>query len=174
MLAIVDNGNAAELARYIRGEKEVIGPKDKINHSGIILSDGDMKNQKVNIDIIKKANVPVLAVGAGYVFLVSAFGMKPKDMKFEKMERLKLLRSCPLTLDMKKAFSVVQSCTKGFDEVPEGFDVIASSPKYEFQIIENTEKPLFGVHFSPEKGGDGLKVLENFEKFVDVWKKYHR
>jgi hypothetical protein len=32
---------------------------------------------------------------------------------------------------------------------------------------------LFGVHFNPEAGLDGLQILRNFEQFVEMWAKYH-
>ncbi len=176
MIVIVDNGNGAnEIANFIRGPKDVMKPAEalKSKASGFILSDGDMKNQAANIKIINSMNKPLLAIGAGYIFLGAAYGAKAKESKLGKMDSVRVKKSCPLTLDLKKMFTVMQNCKHVFAELPENFEVIASSPKYEYKIIQEMEKPFFGVHFNPELGKDGLKVLDNFAKFVEVWKKYH-
>jgi len=180
MLAIVDNGSGAdEISRLIRMKNVVIKPKDLTpkeisKFSSFILSDGDMKNKAANVKFIKKATRPMLGIGSGYIFLASAFGAKPKEVKFDKQERVKIERPCPLVLDLKKMFTVLKSCTHVLEELPENFDVIASSRTYDFEIIQEFEKPFFGVQFNPELGADGFKLLNNFEKFADVWGKYHK
>ena len=177
MIVIVDNGKGSqEVARFIRGSKEIVKPADaaKAKASAYILTDGDMKNQAVNVKLIEKSTKPILAIGAGYIFLTSAFGAKSKPAKVEKTDRLKIERACPLTLDLKKNFMVMQSCDHVIEELPENFDVIASSPKYQYKIIVDAERPFFGVHFNPELGSDGMKVIDNFVKFVEIWEKYHK
>ncbi len=177
MIVIVDNGNGAdEIANFVRGSKEVLKPNEAIKSkaSGFILSDGDMKNQSANIKIINSVNKPLLAIGAGYIFLAAAYGAKSKESKLDKTDSVKVKKSCPLTLDLKKMFAVMQRGNHILANLPENFEVIASSPKYEYKIIQEMEKPFFGVHFNPELGKDGLKVLDNFTKFVEVWGKYHR
>lgn len=177
MIVIVDNGKGAdEIAGFIRWPKQVMKPAEavKAKASGYILSDGDMKNQAANVKIINAVNKPLLAIGAGYIFLGAAYGAKAKESKLEKMDSVRVKKNCPLTLDLKKMFSVMQQCNHVFAELPENFEVIASSPKYEYKIIQEMEKPFFGVHFNPEMGKDGLKVLSNFANFVEVWEKYHK
>lgn len=174
MLAIVDNGKGAEqIAHMIRGQKVIVKPeKVDMKATAFILSDGDLKNQKHNDKIIKSFDKPLLAIGAGYLFLGAAYGAKIIPTKPEKQVRAKIDRACPLTLDLKKMFTVVKSCTAALDDLPENFDVIASSKEPE--IIADMEKPFFGVHFNPEMGGDGMKIIDNFVKFVEVWEKYHK
>lgn len=177
MIAIVDNGKGAdEIARFLRAQKDIVKPKDAASAkaSAYILSDGDLKHQKDNVKLIEKTNRPVLGIGAGYVFLGAAFGAKAVPTKGDKIERVKIERPSPLTLDMKRVFSVVQTVTHGFQDIPENFDVFASSSKYEFKIIQDNEKPLFGVHFNPEQGSEGSKILDNFAHFVEMWGKYHK
>ncbi len=177
MIAIVDNGKGADqIERLVRGQKEIISPKDAAGTKagGYILSDGDMKHSKENIKLIEKTGKPILAIGAGYIFLGVAYGAKHADNKFEKTDRVKIEHSCPLTLDLKRVFTVMQECRHGFKELPENFEVIGSSSKYQFKIVQEMEKPFFGVHFNPELGGDGMRVIDNFVKFVEVWDKYHK
>lgn len=177
MIVVVDNGRGAEdIARVIRGPKEIMKPAEaaKAKASGYILTDGDMKHQKTNVQLIEKTNRPILAIGAAYAFLGAAFGVKAKESKMEKMDRVKIEHPCPLTLDLKKVFTVMQNGGHVFEDLPENFSVVASSPKNEFKIVEAGEKPFFGVQFNPEMGGDGLTIINNFVKFVDVWEKYHK
>jgi len=177
MIVIVDNGKGAEeIARFLRSAKQVIKPAEagKAKASAYILTDGDAKNQKANVDFIRKCAKPVLAIGMGSIFLASAFGAKAVPAKSEKQVKVKIERPSPLVLDMKKMFAAVNSCQHGIDDLPENFDVFASSQKYDFEIIGHMESPFFGVHFNPELGADGLQILNNFVKFVEVWEKYHQ
>ncbi|MBI4174865.1 MAG: hypothetical protein HY517_04425 [Candidatus Aenigmarchaeota archaeon] len=175
MLVIVDNGKGAEqIARLVRGQKAIMKPeKVDTKASAFILSDGDMKNQKANEKIIKGTDKPLLAIGAASVFLASAFGGQAGKGKAEKQARVKIEHPCSLTLDMKKMFVVFKSCDAMLEDIPESFDVFASS-KYPFEIIGDNERPFFGVHFNPEMGADGMKIIDNFVKFAEVWEKYHR
>ncbi len=186
MIAIVDNGkNASEISRFLRMQSQIVSPNKidsiqtdargvKQSVSAFILSDGDLKNQKASEKVLK-LNKPVLGIGAGCLFVGAAFGAKIKRVpKTEKQERLVIKKPCPLTVDMKKALSVFESYQNILDGVPENFGIVASSAKYEYEIIQEMEKPLFGVHFLPEKGGDGRMILSNFERFVEVWGKYHK
>jgi GMP synthase-like glutamine amidotransferase len=177
MLVVVDNGKGAEeISRFLRASKQVVKPQEvaKTKASAYILSDGDAKFAKDNIELIKKCSKPLLAVGSSSVFLAQAFGAKPVASKADKQVKVKIERPSPLVLDMKKMFSAVAVCQSGIDDLPENFDVFASSPKYDFEIIGHMELPFFGVHFNPELGGDGFKILDNFVKFVEVWEKYHK
>ncbi len=177
MIIIVDNGRGAEeISRFLRSSKQIMEPSEaaKAKASAFILTDGGAKNQKVNIDLIKKCDMPLLAVGMGAAFLASAFGAKAIPVKSEKRVNVKIERPSALTTDIKKIFSVVNACQQGIDDLPESFDVFASSQKYDFEIIGHVESPFFGVHFNPELGADGLQILNNFAKFVEVWEKYHK
>lgn len=177
MLCIIDNGRGAqELSSLIRMSHQIVSPKDISRiASAYILSDGDIKHQKENEKIIKSIDKPVLAVGIGCVFLGAAHGAKVKKVpKVERTERLTIKSPCPLTLDLKKMFTVVESYQHILDSVPEECNVLASSQKYDYEIISFADKPFFGVQFCPEKGGDGRMILANFERFVEMWEKYHK
>ena len=178
MLVIVDNGkSAAEISKFIRMPSNIVKPTqvDGIKASAYILSDGDAKNQKANEKLIHKTTLPILGIGAGCIFIGSAFGAKVKSVsKIERQERLMLKKPCPLTLDLKRMFTVYESYRHVLNEVPENFGIAASSQKYEYEIIQDLSRPLFGVHFLPEKGLDGLKILDNFVKFIEMWERYHK
>ncbi len=178
MIVIIDNGKgSAEISRFIRMPNKVVKPSqlDGMKASAYILSDGSMGNQKVNEKLLQKTASPVLGIGAGCMFVGAAFGAKVKNVpKVERQERLMIKKPCPLTLDLKRMFTVHESYQHVFSEVPENFGIAASSQKYEYEIIQEMSRPFFGVQFLPEKGSDGLRILDNFIKFVEIWGRYHK
>jgi len=175
MLLIVNNGKGAEeLSQLVRMPNKIVSPQAIEKASAYILSDGDMKHQKENENLIKSTNRPVLGIGIGCIFIAAAHGAKIKPVpKVERTERLTLKRPCPLTLDLKKMFTVVESYQHVVQDIPEDCNVWASSPKYKNEIISFADKPFFGVQFLPERGADGRMILANFERFVAMWEKYH-
>jgi len=175
MLIIVDNGHANDVAKCVRGKYSIASPKNiPSNGSAYILSDGDEKNQSLNVKFIQKTTKPVLGVGVGCIFIATAGGAKVKKVpKVQRSERLSIKKACPLTLDFKRNFAVMENYSHVIEELPENFIVAASSPKYEYEIIQDMKRPLFGVHFSPA-ALDGLRIVDNFVKFVGIWEKYHK
>jgi GMP synthase-like glutamine amidotransferase len=93
--------------------------------------------------------------------------------KVQRQERLTIKKPCPLTLDLKRNFVVMENYNHIIEELPQNFTIAASSPKYEYEIIQDMERPLFGMNFSPS-ALDGIRVANNFVKFVEVWEKYHK
>jgi len=147
-----------------------------------ILSDGQIETtvEKINIDLIKKTDKPILGIGMGSIYMVKAYGGKSKQLNI-KINRVNIKQRSPILLDFKRMFSVSDTQKYFIEECPECFGVLASSPGYEYAIIqygadpeiEAESLPIFGVHFNPEAGLDGMKILANFSKFVEVWSKYH-
>lgn len=176
VIVVVDNGRGNDVSEFLKLANKVVAPKNAVKEkaNGYILSDGDPKNLEANLDILEKAAVPVLGIATGCLFIGTAFGGEVSKLKrLEKQESVSVKKPCPLTLDMKRTFAVLKSCQYGFNDLPENFDVIAASRTYEFEIIQDRDNPFFGVQFNPELGMDGRKILDNFERFVEVWEKYH-
>lgn len=176
MILIVDNGRGAkELSQMVRTPNRIVSAKNIEKASAYILSDGDINNQKENEKLVKGTDRPILAIGTACIFLGQAHGAAVKAVpKVERIERLSIKRPSPLTLDLKKTFTATESYSHVLEDVPEEFNVHASSAKYDYEIISIGDKPFFGLHFLPEKGGDGRAILANFERFVEVWEKYHK
>lgn len=177
MIVIVDNGTGAQdISHCLRAKNAVMKPKDALaaKAAGYIFSDGDPKNMEANLDILDKADVPVLGIGAGGLFIGAAYEATVEKMKLPKTDTLMIKKPCPLTLDMKKSITVAASCSYGFSSVPENFNIIASSKSNPFAMLQEAENPFFAVCFNPEQGMEGRMILGNFEKFVEVWKEYHK
>ncbi len=177
MIIIVNNGKGSEqISQMIKTKNQVADPK-KIPEkaSAYILSDGvvNKEGQKTAGKLLKESK-PVLGIGLGAAYLAAAFGSAVKEAKPARQERVSIKKPCPLLLDLKRIFVVAKESKYVIDNVPENFVVMASSQKYPFEVIMENQNPFFGVAFNPELGAEGRMVLTNFERFVNVWKKYHK
>ena len=184
MIVIVDNGKGADdIARFVRGSKVVKPAKIPKDADAYILSDGEQnkKDQTANVKLIKSSDKPILGIGVGYVYVGLAFGAKTAKASCGKTQKVSVKTRSPILLDLKKQFSVNDGQKLGLGGISDDFGVIASSTKNEIEIIQHganpensiDSKPIFGVHFNPEAGLDGLIILKNFEKFIVMWSKYH-
>jgi anthranilate/para-aminobenzoate synthase component II len=180
MIVIVDNGKGAlEISRAVRSSQIVKPSSIPENANGYILSDGDLNatNQKACMKFIKNAKKPVLGIGIGYIYFGIAFGARSESGNFPRTYTVTINKRSPLVLDLKKQISVVAEQKQYLSEISENLDSIGSSNQNPNEIIahfdENDHRPLFGVHFNPELSPDGIKILQNFVKFVEMWNKYH-
>lgn len=179
MLAIIDNGKGAhDISAFLRVKAVVVKANQVPSKaSGYVISDGKLSkdSQKAVADLLKATSRPVLGIGLGHAYIASAFGAVIKENKSpHKQDRIAIKKPCPLLLDLKRTFTVMDDCNYIFEKLPENFSVAASSAKHEFEVIQHAEQPFFGVHFNPELGMEGRKVLDNFAHFVDMWDKYHK
>jgi len=183
VIVIVDNGkNAEKIAKLVPNAK-IIKPDVKElkkikKPDAFILSDGEPNNKNKNfcIKLFETSKRPILAIGLGYLYLGAIFGCNIKEVKPTKKKNIiRVKHGCPIVVDMKRV-AVVQDYRFVIDEIPEdnGLEAIAESPECKYEIIQDMVNPFFGVHFNPELGGDGKKILNNFMKFVEVFDKYHK
>lgn len=184
MISIVDNGKGADrLAQLVRGSK-IIKPGASQVADAYILSDGQLTPaiEKANVSLIKSCKVPVLGIGVGYLCVGLAYGAKTRTASCSKNEKITVTQRSPIFLDLKKNFSVVSEQKHMLDGLPDVLGVVATcakNPNAAIQHGANLDNPIdsplpqFGVHFNPELGMDGIAILNNFSRFVEMWKKYH-
>ena len=87
MIVIVDNGKAAENIKSMIRTPTTIAKPPKIQKAmSYILSDGQLNPQtkKANEDIVKTATGPVLGIGLGAAYILSAFGADIKKRTVKK------------------------------------------------------------------------------------------
>lgn len=184
MIAIVDNGKGADrLAQLIRGSK-IVKPSNIPQADAYILSDGQLSPaiEKTNIALIKANKVPILGIGAGYLCIGLAYGAKTRAASCPKNERITVTQRSPILLDLKKNFTIVNEQKQMLDNLPPVLGSVATCPKNPNAVIQHganldnpidSPLPIFGVHFNPELGMEGIAILNNFSRFVEMWKKYH-
>ena len=177
MITIVDNGKGAhKISRLLRTKNNVVKPGENADGSAFIITDGE-KPENIHKDLKKiiERNVPVLAIGLGAFYIYEMLGAKiTKTSAAKKQEKLSIDNPSPMLLDLKKMFTVLSNCSFESDGLPENFFVIASSRSNDCWLVQDVQMPLFCANFNPELGLDGLKILRNFEKFLEVWEKYHK
>ncbi|MBS3053422.1 MAG: hypothetical protein J4469_02865 [Candidatus Aenigmarchaeota archaeon] len=179
MILIIDNGKGAqEVSAFLRVKNSVVKPNQiTAKAAGYVISDGKLSkdSQKIIADLLKKTDKPVLGIGLGHAYVAAAFGAAIKENKRpHKQDSVAIKKPCPLLLDLKKVFTVMDECNYIFEELPENFSVAGSSSKHEFEVIQHAESPFFGVHFNPELGMEGRKVLDNFSRFINMWETHHK
>jgi len=179
MITIVDNGKGADkISQLMRSKNQIVKPGAVKAVDGVfILSDGPVtaEAQKAAAKILEKSGNPVMGIGAGMAYIAAFYGAKIKNVKaVQKQEQISLKKPSPLLLDFKRVFTAVTASGCTVEDLPENFTVNASSKSCEFEVIQDIEKPFFGVHFNPELGQDGIQIFRNFEKFLEIWNKYHR
>ncbi len=176
-IVIVDNGKgASSIASSVYGS-EIIKPGEISsvkNASAWILTDGQPTSEnKKCIGLVQSTNKPLMGIGLGYLYLASAFGAEIEKGDAKRGIKVTITRNCALTNNFRKFFMAVNDCKFSLKELPDCFDVMAKSG-YEYEIIADMENPFFGVHFNPELSAETMIMFRNFQKFVEVWEKYHK
>ena len=140
---------------------------------GLIFSGGPSSVGNENAPEIKKfvykLNIPILGVCYGLQLICRDFGGKvqlSKEREFGKT-KIKILKNSPLLRNVynnKNQYRVWMSHSDKVIEMPEGFEVLASSKNCSSVIIQNLKNKIFGVQFHPEvvHTQNGDKLLKNF------------
>ena len=144
-----------------------------ISVKGLIFSGGPSSVGSENAPEIKKfvykLNIPILGVCYGLQLICRDFGGKvqlSKEREFGKT-KIKILKNSPLLRNVynnKNQYRVWMSHSDKVIEMPEGFEVLASSKNCSSVIIQNLKNKIFGVQFHPEvvHTQNGDKLLKNF------------
>jgi GMP synthase (glutamine-hydrolysing) len=128
-------------------------------------------------ELIKKCNVPILAICFGHQLLCSAFGAKTGSLPepvIDRFEQVRILQKCGLFEGFAEGQAVplfqyhndyVQK--EGLEEAE--FMLLADSATCEVEAVKHKTKPFYGCQFHPEDiqtttetHPEGHKVIENF------------
>ena len=116
-------------------------------------------------------NVPILGICYGLQAMVQALGgaVVPASKREYGQATLRCAADHPLWQGLDaKAFTVWMSHGDKVTQLPEDFDVIATTDHAEFAAIAHNHKPYFGLQFHPEvtHTEHGLRVLQNFVRDI--------
>ena len=123
---------------------------------GIVLSGGpNSVYEEGAFDIdpeIFNLGLPVLGICYGMQLMAARLGGKVEGNQVSEygLTKLRVTQANPLTDGFEKDFSVWMSHGDSVVEMPDGFEVTASSDDTEVVIFKHREKPLFGLQFHPE------------------------
>jgi len=110
-------------------------------------------------------NIPILGICYGEQLICDMLGGKVEksfEREFGKAE-IEIVKDSKFFKDFKN-HQVWMSHGDHISKIPQGFEVIAKTPKAPFAGIANEEKKIYGVQFHPEvyHSIDGAKILKNF------------
>lgn len=110
-------------------------------------------------------NIPILGICYGEQLICNMLGGKVEksfEREFGKAE-IEIVKNSKFFKDFQN-HQVWMSHGDHISKIPQGFEVIAKTPKAPFAGIANEEKKIYGVQFHPEvyHSIDGAKILKNF------------
>ena len=115
---------------------------------------------------IFELGVPVLGICYGMQLASQVLGAKIEPAKKREYGRAKLsvLDESDLLAGLPESTNVWASHGDQVKELPNGFDVLASTPTCPYAAIKNDEKQFYGVQFHPEVSHTpkGTVILKNF------------
>ncbi len=136
---------------------------------GIILSGSPFSVFDENhpqFDLEKIFQLPVLGICYGAQYITNALGgqvQRSNKREFGRA-RLKILKPSPLFKDISNRTQVWMSHSDHIEQLPQGFEIIASTETIPIAAFQAIDKPIYGVQFHPEvyHTTEGKKILENF------------
>ncbi len=146
---------------------------ERLNPKGVILSGGPASTGDIDSprapDIIFESGVPVLGICYGQMALCVQMGGKAESSNHREFGRadVAVKKSCALFDGIWNEGSnhpVWMSHGDRVIDLPEGFEVFATSQKAPFAVFGNEAKKYYGMMFHPEvvHTQDGAKLLSNF------------
>ena len=110
-------------------------------------------------------NIPILGICYGEQLICDMLGGKVEksfEREFGKAE-IEIVKDSKFFKDFQN-HQVWMSHGDHISKIPQGFEVIATTPKAPFAGIANEDKKIYGVQFHPEvyHSIDGAKILKNF------------
>lgn len=140
---------------------------------GIILSGGPasvIEEGAPQADLaLFEAGVPVLGICYGQQSMCVTLGgvVEPGYVREFGRAEVKIDKDCALyegIWELDASYQVWMSHGDKVSKLPEGFDVVATSPGAPFAIIADEQRKFYGVQFHPEvvHTPDGAKLIANF------------
>jgi GMP synthase (glutamine-hydrolysing) len=146
---------------------------DAMKPKGIILSGSPASTLDENApnipEVILASGLPIFGICYGQQALCVALGGRVEAGHHREFGRAEVTVSRPSALyegvwDDGAAHQVWMSHGDRVVSLPEGFEVVGTSPNAPFAMIANEDKKIWGVQFHPEvvHTPDGAKLFQNF------------
>jgi GMP synthase (glutamine-hydrolysing) len=142
-------------------------------YGGIILSGGPMLLEQqlyltdisLDLEVLMEAQVPILGVCLGLELIAATHGADLERLPtvFEQRETIQVLEANDLFVGLPDAFPVQLATHAQVVSLPDGFELLATSPTFPYLAVKHRRKPIYGVQFHPEVSGEeGKQILANF------------
>ena len=141
-----------------------------INPKGIILSGGPDSVTKSYTPRIPQTvfdlNIPILGICYGMQTLAEQLGghVISSDQKEFGYSELKITSDCVLLSNLGKTLNVWMSHGDQVQDLPDNFDLVASTDNAPIAAMQHKMKPIYALQFHPEvtHTEDGKIILDNF------------
>jgi GMP synthase (glutamine-hydrolysing) len=124
------------------------------------------------MDLVRKANFPILGICYGHQIIGSAFGAPMRDLgqMLRGYERVSIVKKHPLFDGLPSDLLVAESHRQELTKIPEEFQHLAQSTTSKVEAIVHRSKSIYGVQFHPERSNDdhphGRMIIQNLLKQI--------
>jgi GMP synthase (glutamine-hydrolysing) len=124
------------------------------------------------MDLVKKANFPILGICYGHQIIGSAFNAPMRDLgqMLRGYEKVSVVKKHPLFDGLPSELVVAESHRQELTRVPDGFQHLAQSTTSEVEAMVHRSRPIYGVQFHPERSNDdhphGRTILQNLVRRI--------
>ena len=145
-------------------------PDDLKGIKGVIVSGAPLLVTEVNtspyeekLAWIKETELPVLGICFGHQMMGILFGAFATRMREDRSwQTVEAFIDSPLFNRLPDEIEMMEDHCETIS-IPPGFELVASSDACVNEVMQHTNKPLYGVQFHPEVSGNhGRIVIENF------------
>jgi GMP synthase-like glutamine amidotransferase len=192
MFLIVDNGRGAQsesasplidclrdlrLDHQILKADAIIDPKDFEQFIGFILSDAELAPReevslsrfRLNFQVLLNTDVPILGIGTGARIIAEAYGavIDHRDPLEGQSDTVKVSNHSVLFDFLPETISLGGGRPCHITQVPECFEVTATSDRCPVHAAEHRSKELYAMNFSVASAGEaGPKIIKNFLRYT--------
>ena len=146
---------------------------ERLRPAAVILSGGPASTAEIGSprapDVVFEAGVPVLGICYGEQTMCAQLGgdVRPSDHREFGRATVEVEKDCALFEGVwatGERHEVWMSHGDRVERLPEGFEVVATTPSAPFAAIANEERGFYGLQFHPEvvHTPDGAKLIANF------------
>jgi GMP synthase (glutamine-hydrolysing) len=124
------------------------------------------------IDLVRKAQFPILGICYGHQIIGSAFGAPMRDLgqMLRGYEKISVVQKHPLFDGLPSDLVVAESHRQELTKVPDEFQHLAQSTTSKVEAIVHRSKPIYGIQFHPERSNDdhphGRMIIQNLLKQI--------
>lgn len=162
-------GCGAEVSvQKLSDKKKWSGDGIVISGAPILLTEKDPKEYLKFSEQIKTVKVPILGICFGHQLIGMHFGSQIKRCAEDRdWQKIHFFRDTKLTTGFSEIMDFKEDHCECID-LPQDFDLVASSKTCEIEMMKHQSKNIFGVQFHPETSDDNGKIL--MSKFIQLCK----
>jgi len=124
------------------------------------------------MDLVRKAEFPILGICYGHQIIGSAFGAPMRDLgqMLRGYEKVSVVRNHPLFVGLPSNLVVAESHRQELTRVPDEFQQLAQSTTSKVEAMVHQSRPIYGVQFHPERSNEshphGRIIIQNLLKQI--------